>query len=344
MFREFLKNNKKRRIGSMFKIMLSKYVLLLAFLLLIPVKSWGGGTTLIPDSDFLGESQLYFPWDLRGRNSFIQVTNVTNSPVVIHVQVFNHAEDCLENSFWDTLTPNDTNVYDLSAIQDDPDGFGFVVVTEVTGLASTESVFNFSLIGNFRIIDDAGYEYRANAAAWDPFPFSEPTSLYSFNFNNRGGAAFSDVIGITVAGAGTGAVEANNQIAAVFGSDPGFPVFIFDDQEVPRDCDVVVFSCGEPNEFFADLLGISTNRINYEFGISAQFPNTKGAAPNICTSSATTGFVFLPFTGFLEGDFEGDFFVGFTGLNSGGSSVGSMDLWWADSTFLTTFNGLAQND
>jgi hypothetical protein len=341
MFREFLKNNKKRRIGSMFKKMLSKYVLLLAFLLLIPAKSWGGLTpfTPIPDSDLLGESQLYFPWDLRGRNSFIQVTNVNinNEPVVIHVQVFNHAEDCLETSFWDTLTPNDTNVYDLSAIQDDPDGFGFVVVTEVAGVRSTDATFNFSLIGNFRIIDDAGYEYRANAAAWDPF--SAPTSSYTFNFNNRGGAAFSDVIGITVAGAGSGSVVAGNQIAAVFGFDPGFPIITFDDQEVPRDCDVVVFSCGEPNEFFADSLGISTNRINYEFGISAQFPNTKGAAPNICTSSATTGFVFLPFSGFIEGDF----FVGFTGLNSGGSSVGSMDLWWADSTFLTTFfNGIQQ--
>jgi len=96
MFEEiFNDKNQKRRKGSMLKnsIVAIRYFLVLLFLVVMPIvvmpiKAWGGIST-IPDTDF-PEDQLYFFWDLRGRESFFQVTNTSNGAIKVHVEKFNH--------------------------------------------------------------------------------------------------------------------------------------------------------------------------------------------------------------------------------------------------------------
>jgi hypothetical protein len=306
--------------------------------LALPAKAWAGigqPFSLISSTDY-PSFQLYFPWDLRGRQSFIQVTNTSDSNVSIHVQIFNHNQNCGRNSLLDTLTLKDTIVYDLSAVQDDPDGFGFAVVTVVGG-------GGFVLIGNFRIIDDRGYEYRANAAGF-PFPPASgfQTNKYTFNFNGVQNANHSDVFGIVVSNAGGSSVSAGGGTAAIFGAglviDNKFvdsPVIEFNDSEVGFNCDALAFICGEPNESLFDLLqfvgiDVPSNRVNFEFGINPALPSAT-AVENVCDAPLTTGFVSLPLTLVTRNN---GFFVGFVGLNDG-EGTGSMDTWWAQSDSAT---------
>ena len=75
-------------------------------------------------------------FDLRDRESFIQITNTNDvnetgdddddddddfqpgNDVVVHVQIFNVDDNCNENNFYDTYTPNDTHTYNMRDIQD----------------------------------------------------------------------------------------------------------------------------------------------------------------------------------------------------------------------------------
>jgi hypothetical protein len=375
MYKEVINyKNTKRRRESMLRSGIKSigYIFILA-LFLTPVKVWAGippfnigvAQNFSAEYDTQDpECQLYFPYDKRDRDSFIQVTNIFSTPVFIHVQVFNdNSEDCEESSFWDDLTGKDTEVYDLDDpfVQSDPDGFGFVVVTVVAGIGSTDALCEDedevdALIGNFRIIDDAGFEYRSNAVPFD-FPENpfEITDVYYFNFNDVEGADQSDVFGIVVDGAGTGNVEAGGAIAAIFaGNFLTFDDFFtydsileFDGNEIPFNCDNLAFICGEPNQILFDVLqilglDIPSNRINFEFGINPALPSVT-AEENICDAPLGTGFMVMPLTlivsglftqedieNAIESDFEEisqAFFVGFTGLNDG-DGTGSMDSWW----------------
>jgi hypothetical protein len=370
------KNTERRRESMLRSVTKSIGSIFILALLLVPVKAWAGigffnigvaqNFSTMADTDFAGGHQLYFPYDKRDRDSFVQVTNICPFPVVIHVQVFNdNSEDCNENSFWDTLTGFDTNVYDLDDpfVQAAPDGFGFIVTTEVTGVGSTVLFEIDCLIGNFRIIDDAGFEYRANSAAFF-FPFKDLdviTDVYTFNFNDVENADQSDVFGIAVDNAGTGSVDAGGAIAAIFAGNifTGDEFFTYDsilefnDAEIPFDCDALAFICGDPNETLFDVLqiigvDIPSNRIAFEFGINPALPSVT-AEENICDAPFGTGFVVMPLTlivsGLLPVDFPDGigvdcppdcdflhepqaFFVGYTGLNDG-DGTGSMDVWWA---------------
>ncbi|NIS07487.1 MAG: hypothetical protein GWO07_01705, partial [Candidatus Dadabacteria bacterium] len=61
--------------------------------------------------------QLHAFFDLRERESFLQVTNTdTANPYFVHVQVFTVNERCNENNFYDLYTPNDTHVYNMRNI------------------------------------------------------------------------------------------------------------------------------------------------------------------------------------------------------------------------------------
>ncbi|NIP29260.1 MAG: hypothetical protein GTO02_02085, partial [Candidatus Dadabacteria bacterium] len=108
-------------------------------------------------------------YDLRNRNTFLQITSPDldslGTNTTIHVQIFQHDRDCDELDFFDTLTPNDTVVYDLDnikkndgspvAITLNDNSYGYVVISAVT-----TNPINLddsrTLLGNFRIIDDAG--------------------------------------------------------------------------------------------------------------------------------------------------------------------------------------------
>ncbi len=358
------------------------YIFILA-LLLAPVKAWAGlgffqigvaqNWSAISETD-RPECQLYFPYDKRNRRSFIQVTNTSNSPIVIHVQVFNdNSEDCNENSFWDTLTGKDTNVYDLDDpfVQSDPDGFGFVVVTEVTGIGSTTILclegdeFNDVLIGNFRIIDDAGFEYRANSAGFDfsdgcdsEDGFAEScstiTDVYTFNFNDVENADQSDVFGIAVDNAGSGNVDAGGAIAAIFAGNifTGDEFFTYDsilefnDAEVPFDCDALAFLCGDPNETLFDVLqilgiDIPSNRIAFEFGINPALPSVT-AEENICDAPFGTGFMVMPLTLIVSGLFSQDDVDNAIGCPFGPGN--SCDFFDDPQAFFVGFTGLNDGD
>ena len=134
--------------------------------------------TLLPDSDNDQDNYgLTAFFDLRDRESFVQVTNTNGTPLKMHIQIFNVALNCNENNFFDDYTINDTHTYNLRDIttnDGNPSGvvlpdnaYGIVVITPVgANLEFLES----NLFGNFRILDNSGYEYRTNLSGWNLFP------------------------------------------------------------------------------------------------------------------------------------------------------------------------------
>ena len=107
-------------------------------------------------------------FDLRERETFMQVTNVGPDVIAqsLHIQIYDVSNNCNENNFFDFYTPNDTHVYNLRDIKTNdgnpsgvilPDGaYGiFIAVADVGGNST-------GFIGNLRILDNNGYEYRTN--------------------------------------------------------------------------------------------------------------------------------------------------------------------------------------
>ena len=282
--------------------------------------------------------QLYCFYDLRDRDSFCQITNVGDDFITLHVQVFNVADNCNENDFNDTYTPKDTHVYELSNIltnDGDPSGidlpdnaYGFVVVTVVNGEGG--DAIEGDLIGNFRVLDGSGYEYRSNAQGLD-LPSGDPietTNEYTFNFNQEGGVVLSDVVGITLDEIDSNEVKATS-IVDIFAK---FDISVFNNDEVIFSCRDIVFACNDqdaPN--LNGLLNVSNSNVaSFEYGINDAIPHTKGG-PLLCPSNnVTEGFVRLnlipPF-----GDF--DVFTGYVGLNNG-NGRGSMDSFWSENFLL----------
>jgi len=77
----------------------------------------GGNNLNTPETD-TGDFQLVGFFDLRERETFVQLTNTEVGPADrnIHIQIFNVGNDCNENNFFDAFTPNDTHVYNLRNI------------------------------------------------------------------------------------------------------------------------------------------------------------------------------------------------------------------------------------
>lgn len=331
-------------------------------------------------------------YDLRNRDSYIQITNTSSLNIEIHVQIFQQDRNCGELDFFDQLTPNDTVVYDMSKmIKNDgtplpinlqDDSYGYVVVSTSGGIFDFQApgsktaleTFFTSLIGNFRIIDEAGYEYRTNMASHGLYPildnldespgpddddddFPQIPALPRFaNFNTIDGAILADVVGYSyIANFGFQFEESpESEPAEIFFSDtvtnfdPGidFNIFVFDMNEEPLSCDRRNFACGKV--------------MNY--GINEDYLNSKGG-PLLCPGGGLAnpdgGFVTfedgifptydITFTNinFIEGgeDSEGLFsinyflpyFVGLIGINNG-NGTGSMDYWYSN------FAGVSQEE
>lgn len=306
-----------------------KYLLAaLAFLLIIPVfapiKAWGGAPlTTITDTDSGHGSQLYFFWDLRGRESFFQLTNTSNKDITVHVQVFNSATGCSEFDFFDTYTGNDTHLYNVRKLDSNDgnltgppsfnNGFGFIVVS-VGSVVSVGADSDTGLTGNFRIIDSSGYEYRTNAADFEGFNDvgvtardTLATNVYTFNFNDINGISLSDVVGIVV---DNSSVDTNT-ITESSAPTATFSPILVNEKEAVFSCPPVKFSCAT------------------DLGINQAIVNSKGAA-SICPDTNTTGAVMLTLT---SGFSSGRFIVGFIGLNDG-AGHGTMDTWWANGGLL----------
>lgn len=322
MFKEiFDGKNQKRRIGSMLEKNFSriKYVLFLALLLAIPVDSWAGAFGILNTDGT--SAQLFAPWDLRARNTFVQVTNTGALPIVVHVQIFNAAAGgCPEIDFYDTYTKNDTHVYDLRGLTRNnavplnaalPDGgFGIVVVSNAAGVDLPhlgDAIGDYVLTGNYRIIDTAGYEYRSNIDSLINILSAvvDVPAVTTFNFNNVDGANASDVIGIVIADAGPGPIEVN----ASPGISVTFDVDEIDAAENPLSCEDFRFDC-------------SANSFNV--GINDALPNSRIGARLCPGFSEPVGLMIL-----TSEDTTGspNYFTGYVGLNNG-DGTGSMDSWW----------------
>lgn len=252
--------------------------------------------------------QLYYYYDLRDRESFIQVTNNDNTSIDVHVQIFQSNFSCNENDFFDVYTQDDTHIYNMSDIQSNdgnPTGvvlpgnsYGFVVVTvydRTTNLSENNPV----LSGNFRIVDDSGYEYRSVAASYPVIDTTTMTNKFSFNFSPVGTTTSADVIGIAVQNAGAGLPNVS------FSTDTTFSLITFDQNEFAESCPDETFSCAS------------------NIGLNNSITNSKGAIETLCQSTPyTEGLMRMSLTGTTTADF----FVGFIGLNNG-TNRGGMELF-----------------
>ena len=369
-----INDNKTRRKSSMLQgLSKIKYFLVLAVLLVLPmlvlpIQANAGHTGFLNteldktlDQTDKGALRLVYFIDRRDRESFVQVTNTSSVGINIHVQVFDVNNEfinpCEECDFNDMLTPMDTHVYNAEEFTTNmggvpqctiPDGhYGFVVISFDTfkgvdaGPCGDGTAICIDqggpLIGMFRITDEAGYEYRTNAAGKSVFA-SQPDLdtelvLSLVNFNLANGNNLSDLVGITFFETSHNSVGAAPGVGAGFGflgvgsSDES--ILIYDQVEVPSSCSPTVFSCFPGN---------------LDKGIDNSLPNSKGQPNRICStnrlSTNTAGWLHMPFSDFTcnppFGPGDGScaftfsdriYFVGFRGLNNG-DGTGGMDSWW----------------
>jgi len=288
--------------------------------------------------------QLVSFYDLRDRDSFVQITNTSTSPNRVHVQVFDVGNNCNENNFFDALTGNDTHVYNLRDIQTNdgtpsgivlPDGaYGIVVITVVDTGNFAEAIRD--LIGNFRILDGTGYEYRTNSLGISSnlvqvFPESIPE--YYLNFNQQSGVIFSDVVGFTLEDAGLGEFGTNNMISEVLSTDIVdinilIDVDIFDLNENIFSCRNIIFACtDQDNPRLEELLETvgGANVASFEYGINEAIPHSKGGELLCPGNNIGEGFARLRIL--AEPGGSGFAFGVFLGLNNG-NGRGSMDSFW----------------
>jgi len=340
------------------------------FLLSVPQAFSGGEAVLsFPETDS-SEDKLAAFFDLRDRETYIQVTNTgndletddddddnanTNLAVRVHVQIFNVADNCNENNFFDNYTPADTHVYNMRDVLTNdgtpsgvvlPQGaYGIVVISIVDSDGNLEEDID-TLIGNIRILDNTGYEYRTNITA-DPVGLRDVdlgANDLTFNFNTVGGVALSDVVGFSFfKNEDAGDVE----IANILDVNTGFTVDIINNSEVAQSCRNIIFACtDQDNPLLEELLsgggdsdddGFSANVASFEYGINNAIPHSRGGEL-LCPGNITSeGFVKMRFSTRLTNNPSGsEEFVAYIGLNNG-NGRGSLDsFWFQNGTF---FNG-----
>ena len=169
------------------KFLKENFVLVLFLVLLFsPLNAFSGSpgpSYLNPETDN-ASFQLFYYWDLRNRDSSFQVFNNSGSAIRVHVQIFvanSPFASCEESDFIDQFTAFDTHIYDLRNLISNtgtPTGgviadgsFGFAAVTVISA-TDFDTVTDPVLQGSFRIVDNSGYEYRANPAGVRPIGFT----------------------------------------------------------------------------------------------------------------------------------------------------------------------------
>ena len=283
---------------------------------------------------------LYSIFDLRDRETYVQVTNVGSSSQVIHVQIFNVNNDCNENDFYDVLTGNDTHVYNMKDIQTNdgnPSGvvlpanaYGAVIISTVTAAGGVIEI-DQPIVGNVRLLDDSGYEYRTNIPGKTPAAGNLPPlsmqKVLTFNFNTKAGVTLSDVFGITTGNGFPGS-------SAVQMSDPTFnnnlvDIDVFNLDEVVFSCRDVLFACiNQDSSRYQETLeeeGVSV--ASFEYGINNAIPHSKGGELLCPGNNISEGFVTL------AEEERGGFFIGYIGLNNG-NGRGTIDNFWFPNRFV----------
>ena len=308
---------------------------LIAVLLLLPTQVFAGHHDPVLTDE--ATSALFSFIDLRDRETYVQVTNTDTNAQTLHVQIFNVDQNCNENNFFDVYTPNDTHIYDMRNIltnDGNPSGvvlpenaYGFVVVSVIDSDGELDSSLDF-LIGNFRILDDAGYEYRTNSAGESTT--DQPSQEFNFNFSNKNGVSLSDIIFIVV----ERDTSAGEWLAGPTEGYWAVDVDIFDINENPLSCRDVIFSCVDADnplleELITEEAGTETSAsvAAFEYGINEVIPHSRGGEL-LCPGNVTPeGWVNL-----VGEDNNGDARGYFVGLNNG-NGRGSMDSIWRPSAF-----------
>ena len=184
------------------------------------------------------------------------------------------------------------------------------------------------LIGNLRIIDDSGYEYRTNGLSENPFDEKDDNPFGFFNYNTRGDVTLSDIVGVAYEDdEGDGIVVVgevdDDSYAAVNTS-------IMDLNENIFSCRNVIFACvSENNPLLEELIiidaedetGEFASAARAEFGINDAIPHSKGGELLCPGNTISEGFVRIE--NLADGDDPDDFAL-FIGLNNG-NGRGSMD-------------------
>ena len=301
------------------------------------------------ESDTSGDTLIYF-FDLRDRETYIQLTYTNNDgdpddffdltvDTRMHIQIFDISNNCNENDFFDVYTPNDTHVYNMRNIETNdgnpsgvnlPNGaYGFVFAYAVEPDGSLDSSADV-LIGNLRILDNNGYEYRTNSLSEpnNTNEILERANTAYFNFNTEGGVSWSDVIGIAFDDD-----EGDIREVSVSPLDNYvvLDVDIYDLNEVPFSCRDIIYSCitAESSLYQAvldDAAGTgSANVAAAEYGINNAIPNTHGGELLCPGNIISDGFTTLNVLGRSE-NIETQL-VMYVGLNNG-NARGSMDSFW----------------
>jgi len=337
---------------------------------LFPVKNAFAGAILEDinelETDIPGDNLVYF-FDLRDRETYIQLTNtnfdvkpdispppgVSPTPDVgvdnrVHIIIFDVSTDCVENNFFDVYTPNDTHVYNMRDIQtndgnpsgvvlpDDAYGFVFAQAVDADG-TSNQSADIF--IGNMRMLDNNGYEYRTNAVVE---PDSGVADLIErmgyFNFNTLGGVTLSDIIGVAYDDVNSGPNDGNIEVAEITENFAMVNVDVFDNAENIFSCRNVIYACVNENsprleellEFASDNSDGSASVARSEYGINNAIPHSKGGELLCPGNTVSEGFVRFEVLNFIDVDPDTlDDFVVFIGLNNG-NGRGSLDTLWVD--------------
>jgi len=327
-----------------------KLTLITLFLLLtftfLPIKNSiagikGGFSIDVAETDTAAEDAIIGFFDLRDRESFMQVTNVDTDPAghIFHIQIFNVADNCNENNFFDSYTPNDTHVYNLRDIQTNdgndsgvilPDGaYGIFVAYDTASTSEGSNGDPKSLIGNSRILDDNGYEYRTNLVGVESSPDASGRDIATFNFNTKGGVTLSDIVGFV---AGEDGESSELKLSNILDVWYLLNVDIVDNAENIFSCRNVILSCVDEDnplleallEEVADTKGAGTaNVASFEYGINNSIPHSKAGELLCPGNTIPEGFVRLEYL--KRGDDTDDETTIFVGLNNG-NGRGSMDV------------------
>ena len=301
--------------------MIRLITLILIFTALITINANAGLSVTETDS---GDFQLAGFYDLRDRESFIQITNTDTNVQTIHIQIFDVSNLCNENNFFDDFTPNDTHVYNLRDIlTNDGNPSGVILPDGAYGIFVASYVDNdLTMIGNLRIEDNNGYEYRTNLNGIGETATGTSEDVYTYNFNTEGGITLSDVVGINLDNIATNEVSA----ADIINTWTSWDIDIYDLNEVPFSCRNVIFACTDQNNPQLEALleeSGDASVASFEYGINDAIPHSKGGELLCPNNIISEGFIRMVFIN--NGDSFDDAISFFVGLNNG-NSRGSMDM------------------
>ena len=306
----------------MIKIKLIKLVSVFAILFCFQATSSFAGAPIggFWSEDPSGLLMSYF--DTRNRRSYVQVTNTSSTnPALLHVQIFADLNTCEDRDFSDSLTPNETHVYDISNLQSangnpinfaiPADSHGYVIITSNRVPGPNNPNPNQEIVGNFRIVDNSGYEYRVNSVQGRATDGPSPERAAA-RFSDNWGANQADIVGVRIIAQGDlpdGTSDLTVEIAGPV------ELFMYDDEETGTSCGEVILGCDEiPGNDDGDggLTEFSSDFINQ--GINDIFVNSRGGLPLCSGDFNTDGYVRL--TEQMMGGQPFRDFVGFAGFGA----------------------------